>query len=148
MLKQLLNSCWCWKVTLGSYTENSWCSTEPEDWCCIRRKLFQHCGVVERNWTGVSWTSYYMLWQRVWQRDRDWAWWVLQEWKCLNCECIGCIYTLHTCTSELVLKGRMQSSATCIIYKEHSWEEMKSSHSSMKLETKVVIKLIYNHKAM
>lgn len=73
---------------------------------------------------------------------------MLQEWKCLNFEWIGCIYTLHMCTSELVFKGRMQSFAACIIYKEHSWEEIKSSHLSEKLETKVVIKLIYNHKAM
>lgn len=45
------------------------------------------------------------------------------------------------------LKAEWIYFAACIIYKEHSWEEIKSSHLSEKLVIKVVIKLICNHKA-
>lgn len=44
------------------------------------------------------------------------------------------------------LKDRMQYFATCIIYKEHSWEEFKGFFIK-KLETEAVIQFIWNHEA-
>lgn len=89
--------------------------------------MLHHCSAAERNWTGLESAELCLnvLWQRVWQRGRDRAFGVLQKWKCLHFELIGCIYTLHMCTGELVLKDRMQCFAICMIYKEHSWEEVR-----------------------
>lgn len=52
------------------------------------------------------------------------------------------VYIYPLCTSELVLKDRIEFFAICIIYKEHSREEVKSFHLCEKLETQAVIQFI------